>query len=74
MILFRVEDMSCGHCVDAVTRAVQGVDAQATVDIDLAGRLVRIAPTTAQAGALADAIRGAGYTPVVTDADAAKGA
>lgn len=26
MLRFNVEGMSCGHCVGAVTRAVQGLD------------------------------------------------
>jgi copper chaperone CopZ len=31
MIQFSISDMSCGHCVKAVTEAVQSVDAQAKV-------------------------------------------
>ena len=42
MIEFRVDDMSCGHCVAAITKAVKQVDAQGKVDIDLAGKRVRI--------------------------------
>lgn len=35
-------DMSCGHCAKAVTSAVQRVDPQATLKIDLASRRVHI--------------------------------
>ncbi|WP_199032140.1 heavy-metal-associated domain-containing protein, partial [Ralstonia sp. ASV6] len=35
MTTFSVEGMSCGHCVSAVTRAVQQVDAAASVQVDL---------------------------------------
>src|SRR5690606_30227506 len=42
MYQLTVEDMSCGHCVGRVTKAVQGVDAAATVAIDLPSKRVRI--------------------------------
>ena len=42
MIELKLPDMSCGHCVQAVTRTVQAVDVQATVEIDLATKQVRI--------------------------------
>ena len=64
MVSFEVEDMSCGHCVGAITRAVQAVDAQARVQVDLPTHRVRIETARADAAQLADAIREAGYTPV----------
>jgi copper chaperone CopZ len=36
MLTLKVEGMSCGHCVAAVTRAVQSVLPGAKVDVDLA--------------------------------------
>lgn len=42
MIEFILPDLSCGHCVKAVTRAVQDVDAQAQVAVELEARRVRI--------------------------------
>lgn len=33
---FNVQGMTCGHCVRAVTNAIQGEDPQAQVQIDLA--------------------------------------
>jgi copper chaperone len=42
MIEFQLPTMTCGHCVKTVTQAIQGVDAQAKVDIDLPSHRVRI--------------------------------
>ena len=39
---FTLPDMSCGHCVRAVTAAVQRVDAAAQVSVDLSTRQLRI--------------------------------
>ena len=64
MITFQVDDMSCGHCVAAITRAVKEADGAAQVQVDLGSHRVSIEPSEADAKALADAIREAGYTPV----------
>ena len=64
MIAFEVKDMTCGHCVGTVTQAVKSVDPTATVNIDLTRHRVEIEPVGADAQALGDAIREAGYTPV----------
>lgn len=66
MYQLHVENMSCGHCVNAVTKAVKAVDAGATVDIDLASKTVTIASASALAP-LKDAIIEAGY-PVLAAA------
>ena len=42
MQVFNVQGMTCGHCVKAVTRAVQEQDAQAQVEVDLAAKEVRV--------------------------------
>jgi copper chaperone len=67
MISFQVDDMSCGHCVGAITKALAGVDAQAKVHFDLATHRVHIEPGEADAAQLRDAIQEAGYTPVPTE-------
>ena len=36
MLHFSVENMSCGHCVRSITAALQALDPQAQVRIDLA--------------------------------------
>jgi copper chaperone len=42
MIEMTLPTMTCGHCVKAVTAAVQQVDAEARVQIDLPTHSVRI--------------------------------
>lgn len=64
MIAFEVNDMSCGHCVSAIDKALKAVDRDAKVDIDLGRRLVQIQSAHAAVQALGDAIKEAGYTPV----------
>lgn len=71
MIAFEVNDMTCGHCVSTITKALKAVDPGARVQIDLATHRVQIEPTEADAVELGDAIKEAGYTPVVVVADAA---
>lgn len=58
--------MSCGHCVGAVTKAVQAVDAGARVEVDLASKSVKIDSATPLAP-LKSAIADAGY-PVISAA------
>ncbi|PJK34968.1 copper resistance protein CopZ [Pseudomonas sp. S10E 269] len=42
MQVFSVEGMTCGHCVRAVTQALQGKDPAASVKVDLAAKEVGI--------------------------------
>ncbi len=42
MIAFEVNDMTCGHCVGAINKALKAVDGEAKVDIDLGRHLVQI--------------------------------
>lgn len=42
MHVFNVEGMSCGHCVKAITQAVQAKDPAASVRIDLAAKEVGV--------------------------------
>jgi len=68
MQAFRVDDMTCGHCVSTITRAIRGADKDAKVTIDLSQHLVMVEPTEADAQELSDAIAEAGYTPVPVQA------
>lgn len=63
MLEFEVKDMTCGHCVSAVTRAVKEIAPLASVEIDLEKHLVRVdgAPDSER---VQQAIREAGYTPL----------
>lgn len=60
MLAFDVDGMSCGHCVEAVTRAVHSVDPKAQVAVDLQRGRVE-AQTGADAQVLIRAITEAGY-------------
>jgi len=68
MITFQVDDMTCGHCVSTITKAVRAVDGGAKLQFDLATHQVVIEPTEAVAAELSDAIKEAGYTPVAVAA------
>lgn len=68
MTTFEVKDMTCGHCVSSITKAVRAVDQDAMVQIDLAAHRVTIDSTTAEAAELIDAIKRVGYTPVAVEA------
>ncbi len=63
MMNFRVEDMTCNHCVMTVTKAVKALDGAARVDIDLPAHAVKV-ESARSAAEVEAAIREAGYTPV----------
>jgi len=73
MITFEVNDMTCGHCVSTITKALKAVDPEALVQMDLATHRVQIAPVEADAEELSDAIKEAGYTPVAIAAPPSTG-
>lgn len=60
MMSFQVEGMSCGHCVQSVTKAVQAVEPKAKVAVDLASGRVTV-EGGAHRQAVAEAIKQAGY-------------
>ena len=45
MQVINVQGMSCGHCVKAVTQAVQAKDPAASVRVDLAAKEVGVEST-----------------------------
>ena len=67
MISFEVNDMTCGHCVSTITKAVKAVDKDARLTIDMDNHRVDIEANEAGADALRDAIKEAGYTPVAIE-------
>ena len=62
MVSFTVPDISCGHCVAHVTEAIQAVDPQAQVKVDLGSKQVEV-ETGQPREVLAAALVEAGYPP-----------
>lgn len=60
MMTFTLPDMTCGHCVATVTKAIKTLDSKADVKADLARKTVSV-ETSAPAGAVAKALEDAGY-------------
>ncbi|EJL03259.1 MULTISPECIES: heavy-metal-associated domain-containing protein [Pseudomonas] len=60
MQIFNVQGMSCGHCVRAITQAVQAKDPAADVQVDLGSRTVRV-QSSLPADAVAEVIKEEGY-------------
>lgn len=60
MMEFKVEDMSCGHCAGVITKAVKELDAQATIEIDLSQKIVKV-ETSRDRATLVQALDDAGY-------------
>ena len=61
MQVFNVEGMSCGHCVKAITQAVQARDPAASVRVDLAAREVGV-ESALSADQVIALISGEGYS------------
>ena len=64
MIEFTVEKMKCGGCSANVERAVKTLDPNATVQIDLAKKLVQV-ESSLPATSLVKTISDAGYPAVL---------
>ena len=60
MQVFNVQGMSCGHCVKAITNAVQAKDPAASVRVDLAAQEVGV-ESALSADQVIEAIREEGY-------------
>lgn len=59
---FSLPQMSCGHCVKAVTETAHEVDPQAKVEVDLAAKQARIESAQPRERFVA-ALTEAGYQP-----------
>jgi copper chaperone CopZ len=62
MLELTINDMTCGHCVSAVTQAIQQLDSQARVAIDLPTHHVSVESVASRERIVA-ALADAGYTP-----------
>ena len=59
---FHIETMTCGGCARGVTKAIQSVDATATVQADPPNRRVEVT-TTAPRDQIGAALTEAGFAP-----------
>ena len=60
MYELKVDGMTCGGCAASVKRALQLLDSNARVDVDLPSKTVKV-ETTAQLDAVKNAVEDAGY-------------
>jgi copper chaperone len=60
MYELKVDGMTCGGCAASVKRAVQAIDANAQVDVDLPTKSVKVS-TSAELEAVKAAVEDAGY-------------
>lgn len=67
MIELTVSDMTCGHCAATITGAVKALDPQASCDVDLAARRVKV-ETAFSAERVRAAIERAGFSPAIAGA------
>jgi copper chaperone len=63
-LIYRVDGISCEHCVVAVTGEVGDVAGVAAVDVDLSSKLVRVSGAGIDDAAVVAAIDEAGYDAV----------
>jgi copper chaperone len=62
MLDFHIPDMTCGHCVKAVTEAVKAADPAAELKIDLPTHRVQVQTAAPREQVVAKLVE-AGYTP-----------
>lgn len=60
MYEFDIPDMSCGHCVATVTKAIKAADPEATADIDLGNRKAKVS-SAVDPKSIGAAMEDAGY-------------
>lgn len=69
-VTLHIEGMTCGHCLHAVQRALQGVPGATVQTVQLGRAVIETAPGGPSGDALAALVANAGYpaTPEVVDA------
>ena len=60
---FRIENMTCGGCARSVTATINDLDENATVNIDVATKLVEVESTASESEIVA-ALTEDGFPPV----------
>lgn len=61
----KIENMTCGGCARSVTKAIQSVDANATIETNPAAGIVKV-ETTATLALLQKVLEEAGYPATVS--------
>ena len=69
-IELKIEGMTCGHCLHAVQRALQGIPGATVQTLQIGRAVIETAPDGPSGDALAALVADAGYraTPEVMDA------
>lgn len=57
---FKVANMTCGHCASRIGKAVESIDPQADVSVDLSRKEIAVR-SEAEEARIVEAIRLAGY-------------
>lgn len=60
MLKFNVADMTCGHCVSVITKAILQLQDDAKVEADIANRTIAVS-SDLTADEIQEAIKAAGY-------------
>jgi copper chaperone len=66
---FHLPDMSCGHCVAAISEALKAADPAARIDVDRDAKIASV-DSTLPRERLAAALTEAGYPPAPADTPA----
>jgi copper chaperone len=64
VITFKVDDMTCGHCVSKLTQALRDLDKHAKITITLEQHLISIESVSVSVEEVEGAISEAGYMPL----------
>ena len=67
MIEISVPDMTCGHCIATIRKAVSGIDKGATRDVDLDARRVTVGSVLPPSD-FVEALEEVGYSPTLVRA------
>jgi copper chaperone CopZ len=69
-VTLQIDGMSCGHCLNAVNRALHGVSGATVAEVTMGRAVVDLPAGGPDAAALVAAVAAAGYqaTPVVDQA------
>ena len=67
MIEMSVPDMTCGHCIATIRKAVSGIDQGATCNVDLEARRVTVGSVLPPSD-FVEALEEVGYSPILVRA------